>query len=50
VSTYAAIAAGELDVVTDAVTHLAGHPPMSLAQYLATNPDSFAHLSGSGSG
>lgn len=35
VTTYAAIASGELDVVTDAVERLTGHPPMSLGQYLA---------------
>jgi len=44
VTTYAAIAAGELDVVTDAVARLAGHPPMTLADYLAANPDRVAHL------
>ena len=35
VTTYAAIAAGELDTVTDAVEHLAGHPPQSLDALLA---------------
>lgn len=34
VSTYTAIAAGELDVVTDAVEQLTGTPPMSLADVL----------------
>jgi NAD(P)H dehydrogenase (quinone) len=38
VSTYAAIATGELDLVTDAVAAVAGHPPMSLAEFLAANP------------
>lgn len=38
VTTYAAIAAGELEVVTDAVATLAGHPPLSLAQYLDAYP------------
>jgi NAD(P)H dehydrogenase (quinone) len=35
VTTYAAVAAGELDVVTDAVGRLAGHPPMTLDEFLA---------------
>jgi uncharacterized protein YbjT (DUF2867 family) len=34
VSTYTAIAAGELDVVTDDVERLTGVPPMSLADAL----------------
>lgn len=34
VTSYAAIATGELDVVTDAVRRLAGHEPMSLDDYL----------------
>jgi uncharacterized protein YbjT (DUF2867 family) len=38
VTTYLAIARGEMDVVTDHVQRLAGHPPMSLAEYLAANP------------
>jgi len=35
VTTYAAIAAGELDLVTDAVETLTGHAPTSLADHLA---------------
>jgi uncharacterized protein YbjT (DUF2867 family) len=35
VTTYAAIAAGELDLVGDAVALIAGHPPMSFAEFLA---------------
>jgi len=35
VTTYAAIAAGELDVVSDAVALIAGHPPMTFAEFLA---------------
>jgi NAD(P)H dehydrogenase (quinone) len=38
VTSYAAIATGEMDVVTDHVGRLAGHPPMSMAEYLAANP------------
>jgi NAD(P)H dehydrogenase (quinone) len=44
VSTYTAIAVGELAGVTNDVQAIAGHPPMSLAELLATNPDSYAHL------
>jgi uncharacterized protein YbjT (DUF2867 family) len=35
VSTYTAIAAGELDVVSDAVETLTGAPPIGLAELLA---------------
>jgi NAD(P)H dehydrogenase (quinone) len=35
VSSYAAIASGELDVVSDAVERIAGHRPISLAELLA---------------
>jgi NAD(P)H dehydrogenase (quinone) len=38
VTTYVAMARGEMEVVTDHVERLAGHPPMSLAEYLAANP------------
>jgi uncharacterized protein YbjT (DUF2867 family) len=34
VTTYTAIAAGELDLVTDTVQRLAGHPPVRLADHL----------------
>jgi uncharacterized protein YbjT (DUF2867 family) len=34
VTSYAAIATGELDVVTDVVETIAGHPPMTLRQFL----------------
>ncbi|NAS21164.1 NmrA family NAD(P)-binding protein [Herbidospora sp. NEAU-GS84] len=34
VTSYAAVAAGELDVVTDHVEKVTGHPPLSLAQIL----------------
>jgi NAD(P)H dehydrogenase (quinone) len=44
VTTYAAIATGELDVVSDTVATLAGHPPMGLAEFLRRNPASYAHL------
>ncbi|HEU4396336.1 MAG TPA: NmrA family NAD(P)-binding protein [Actinomycetota bacterium] len=44
VTTYAAIAAGELDVVSDAVATIAGHPPMDLAEFLRRNPATYRHL------
>lgn len=34
VTSYAAIATGELDVVSDSVSAVAGHPPVSFAQFL----------------
>ncbi|RBQ14562.1 SDR family NAD(P)-dependent oxidoreductase [Spongiactinospora rosea] len=37
VTSYSAIAAGELDLVTDAVATLTGHPPISLADHLAAH-------------
>jgi NAD(P)H dehydrogenase (quinone) len=44
VTTYAAVAAGELDVVSDTVSEVAGHPPMDLAEFLRRNPDGYRHL------
>jgi NAD(P)H dehydrogenase (quinone) len=44
VTTYAAVAAGELDVVSDTVATVAGHPPMGLAEFLRRNPAAHAHL------
>ncbi len=35
VTSYAAIAAGELDLVTDHVERLSGHPPVGVAEFLA---------------
>jgi uncharacterized protein YbjT (DUF2867 family) len=35
ISTYAAIATGELAVVSDAVARVAGHPPVTVRDYLA---------------
>jgi NAD(P)H dehydrogenase (quinone) len=35
VTTYLAVARGEMDVVTDHVERLAGHPPLSLAEFVA---------------
>lgn len=44
VTSYAAIATGEMDVVADGIARLTGHPPMNLVEYLRANPDSVAHL------
>jgi uncharacterized protein YbjT (DUF2867 family) len=44
VTSYSAIAVGELDVVTPDVESLTGHPPMSFTEFLAANPDTFVHL------
>ena len=47
VTSYAAVATGEMDVVSDAVDRIAGHPPMTLEEFLRRNPESYAHLAGS---
>ncbi len=44
ITSYAAIAAGELDAVSDAVDDLAGHAPMTLAEFLRRYPESYRHL------
>ena len=44
VTSYSAIATGELNVVSDTVATLTGHPPMDLRAYLATNPDAVGHI------
>lgn len=44
ITSYAAIGTGELAAVSDVVERLAGHPPMTLGEYLAANPDALAHL------
>lgn len=46
VTSYAAIATGELDVVSSTVADLAGHPPISFAEFLAANPDTLTRLRG----
>ena len=40
VTTYAAIAAGELDVVTDHITRLTGREPMTLEAH----PEAWPHI------
>lgn len=44
VTTYTAVANGELDVVTDDVERLTGHPPTTLEQLMERYPESWAHL------
>ena len=44
VTSYVAIATGEMDVVSDAVRDLSGHGPMPLADFLRRNPESYRHL------
>jgi NAD(P)H dehydrogenase (quinone) len=44
VTTYTAIAAGELDVVSDAVARITGHAPSAVADWLAAHPESYRHL------
>jgi uncharacterized protein YbjT (DUF2867 family) len=46
VTSYVAVAEGELDVVTGAVEHLTGHPPQTLREYLEEYPESYEHLTG----
>jgi NAD(P)H dehydrogenase (quinone) len=44
VTTYAAIAAGELELVTEVVEELTGHTPVRLGDWLRENPESMRHL------
>ncbi|HYM57650.1 MAG TPA: NmrA family NAD(P)-binding protein, partial [Solirubrobacteraceae bacterium] len=44
VTSYAAIATGEMDVVSDTVRRVAGHEPQTLSEWLRRNPESYAHL------
>ena len=44
VTTYAAIANGDLEEVSGDVAAVAGHPPMGLAEFLRRNPDSLGRL------
>ncbi len=44
VSSYQAIANGEMNVVSDAVRDLTGHEPMTLAEFLSRHPESYRHL------
>ena len=44
VTTYVAIANGDLDQVSGDVAAVAGHPPVRLAEFLRSNPESYRHL------
>jgi len=44
VTTYVANANGELEGISDDIATVAGHPPMSLADFLRANPDSYRRL------
>jgi uncharacterized protein YbjT (DUF2867 family) len=44
VTTYLQIARGELDLVSDTVPRLTGHPAQTLPGFLAAHPESWAHL------
>ncbi|MFD3352457.1 NAD(P)H-binding protein [Streptomyces fradiae] len=44
VSSYEAVARGELAAVSDTVERVAGHEPMTLRAYLSAHPRDYAHL------
>jgi len=44
VTSYTAIAAGELDVVSTTVADLTGHEPATLAAWIRANPRTLAHI------
>lgn len=44
VTSYEAIAAGEMSAVSDTVPRLTGHQAQPFADFLATNPDTWHHL------
>ncbi len=44
VTSYAAMASGEMAVLSDNVAKLTGHEPQSLASYLRTHAESYQHL------
>ena len=44
ISSYAAIAKGEMDVVSDTVPRLTGHEAQSLPEYLEAHPETYAHI------
>jgi uncharacterized protein YbjT (DUF2867 family) len=50
VTTYVAIANGDLERVSDDVAILSGHPPTHLAEFLRDNPDSYQRLAAAGPG
>ncbi|MCS0636722.1 NAD(P)H-binding protein [Streptomyces sp. LP05-1] len=44
VTSYEAIATGELSTIADTVRRLTGHEPVTLAEYLEHHPEAYAHL------
>ncbi len=46
VTSYAAIANGDLDMLSDTVARLTGHAPITLAECLRRHPESYRHLLG----
>ena len=44
VTSYAAIAAGETDVLSDTVPRLTGHEAQTLDEFLDQHPESYQHL------
>jgi NAD(P)H dehydrogenase (quinone) len=44
VTSYLAIAAGELATVSDVVPRLTGHPARTVAEHLRAHPEDWAHL------
>ncbi|MGW5424126.1 SDR family oxidoreductase [Streptomyces sp. NPDC003943] len=44
VTSYEAVAVGEMDDVSDDVRALTGHPPQAFADFLAANPQCYRHL------
>src|SRR5215216_4172274 len=44
ISTYTAIATGELATISDTVARLAGHEPTTLVEYVRAHPDCLDHL------
>jgi uncharacterized protein YbjT (DUF2867 family) len=44
VSTYIAIADGELDIVTESTKNLTGHEPTSFETFVVEHPESWAHV------
>lgn len=44
VSTYSAIATGEMSIVSHTVQALTGHAPQTLRAYLALHPESYRHI------
>jgi NAD(P)H dehydrogenase (quinone) len=44
ISSFAAIAAGELDTVSDTIARLTGNQPQTLRDYLHHHPESYRHL------